>query len=223
MLPIISALILVLAVSLDGFAVGIMYGLRKIRIPIISVTIISFCSGLIIFASMQIGTFLMRFLSVKTAEGIGACILIGIGMWAVARMFSAREHTKEVQEHHSSSSDTLVHKRTIISIELKTLGLVVEILKRPAAADVDRSGNISSGEAALLGIALSFDAFGAGIGAAMIGLSPWLTPILIALASGLFLTAGLKIGYLISKVAWVRSLSIFPGLLLIVIGVFKLM
>lgn len=220
MLPIISALILVLAVSLDGFAVGIMYGLRKIRIPIISVTIISFCSGLIIFASMQIGSFLMRFLSPATAEGIGACILIAIGIWAIARMFTHEDHKENPKK---GQLDHPAGKRTIISIEFKTLGLVVEILKRPASADMDRSGNISSGEAALLGIALSLDAFGAGIGAAMIGLSPWLTPIMIALASGLFLTAGLKIGYLVSKVSWIRSLTLFPGLMLIIIGVFKLL
>jgi putative Mn2+ efflux pump MntP len=45
MLPVISLLILAFAVSLDGFGVGVMYGLRKIRIPLVSIGIISLWSG----------------------------------------------------------------------------------------------------------------------------------------------------------------------------------
>lgn len=223
MLPIVSLLILALAVSLDGFAVGIMYGLRKIRIPLKSIAIISCCSGIIIFASMQVGLVLMRFMSPDTAKIIGACILIAIGIWAVANMMLQRDR-KAPDEAIAKATQYPASpaKRRIITIEIKTLGLVIEILKSPAAADVDRSGNISSSEAALLGIALSLDAFGAGIGAAMIGLSPWTTPVFIAVISGAFVLAGLRLGYLFSEAAWIRNMSILPGLFLILIGIMKL-
>lgn len=224
MLPIVSLLILALAVSLDGFAVGIMYGLRKIRIPLKSIVIISCCSGIIIFASMQVGLVLMRFMSPDTAKIIGACILIFIGIWAIANMMLQRDR-KEPEEATAATTPYPVSpvKRRIVTIEIKTLGLVIEILKSPAAADVDRSGNISSSEAALLGIALSLDAFGAGIGAAMIGLSPWTTPICIAVISGAFVAAGLRLGYLFSEATWLRNMSILPGLFLILIGIMKLL
>ena len=63
MLPVISLLILAFAVSLDGFGVGVMYGLRKIRIPFLSIGIISLWSGAIIFISMQIGVLMSSFMS----------------------------------------------------------------------------------------------------------------------------------------------------------------
>ena len=87
----LSLLVLALAVSLDGFGVGVMYGLKKIRIPLVSVAIISLCSGLVLFVSMQIGAFAARFLSPNVAKGTGAAILIAIGMWAIVQMWRQRK------------------------------------------------------------------------------------------------------------------------------------
>jgi putative sporulation protein YtaF len=87
---------------------------------------------------------------------------------------------------------------------------------------VDRSGTISAGEAFLLGTALSLDAFGAGIGAALVGFPPILTAVLIAASSGLFLWWGTKVGFWASKWRWVRQLSMLPGIILITMGILKL-
>ncbi|WP_372636321.1 manganese efflux pump, partial [Cohnella sp.] len=47
----VSLLLLALAVSLDGFGVGVTYGLRGIRVPWVSIAIIAACSGLMLFIS----------------------------------------------------------------------------------------------------------------------------------------------------------------------------
>ena len=54
----VSLLALALAVSLDGFGVGVTYGLRGIRIPLASIAIIAVCSGAVIWLSMLAGGFL---------------------------------------------------------------------------------------------------------------------------------------------------------------------
>jgi putative sporulation protein YtaF len=113
--------------------------------------------------------------------------------------------------------------KQLISIELRRLGLVIQILRTPSVADMDRSGNISSSEALLLGIALSLDAFGAGIGAALIGLTPVLTASAIAAASGTFLGIGLRVGFLYAEINWIRKLSLLPGCVLIIMGIMKLL
>lgn len=216
MLPVLAIGILALAVSLDSFGVGVLYGIRKIRIPFISILIISFCSGIVIYASMNIGVLLLQVLSPSAAHMIGALILIGIGIWAIIQMKMQKkdEPSKEIPQ--------LTKEKRVLHLELKKLGLVIDILKTPSKADVDRSGNISAVEATFLGIALSLDAFGAGIGAALIGFSPLFTSITIAVACGLFITLGLKTGYLFSGMRWIRSVSILPGCILIVMGIFKL-
>jgi putative sporulation protein YtaF len=226
MFPMISLLILAFAVSLDGFGVGVMYGLRKIRIPFLSIGIISLWSGIIIFSSMQIGVWLTSFLQPAAAKRIGAVILIGIGIWALIQMVQQKHQdpeSKATQPANSAASDVLQKAKNIVYIELKWFGLVIQILRTPSIADVDKSGYISASEATLLGLALSLDAFGAGIGAALIGFTPVLTASVIALASGTFIAVGLRIGLRFAERLWMRKLSILPGCVLILMGIMKLM
>jgi putative sporulation protein YtaF len=222
MLPVVSLLVLAFAVSLDGFGVGVLYGLRKIRLPLSSIAIISGLSGTVILVAMQIGVWLSAFFPPSLAKQVGAVILIGIGCWAVLNVLRQKdEHGPEADD--TAPSSFISAPTTVMSIELKRLGLMIQILRTPSKADVDRSGTISASEAALLGLALSLDAFGAGIGAALIGFQPFLTAAVIAVSSGLFLTTGLRVGYQFAGFVWMRRLSILPGFILVLMGILKLM
>jgi putative sporulation protein YtaF len=90
------------------------------------------------------------------------------------------------------------------------------------SADIDKSGTITGVEAFLLGVALSLDAFGAGIGAALLGYSPVIMSILVACMSSLFVFVGIKSGNIFSKFAWMDKFSCLPGIILIIIGIWKL-
>ncbi|NIK66934.1 sporulation membrane protein YtaF [Paenibacillus sp. BK720] len=227
-----SLLVLAFAVSVDGFGVGVTYGLRRIRIPLLSVIIIACCSGLVIFLSMIVGSWITGYLSPFVAKLIGAVVLVCIGTWALlqlrrsGREAGAGEGQAEDDSNHSAADTEQIdrtHPVLVVIVELKRLGLVIQILRTPQAADVDKSGTISATEALMLGVALSFDAFGAGIGAAMIGLSPLLTPIMIAAASALFLLGGMRFGFRFSNWKGMQAISVLPGILLIIIGILKLL
>lgn len=113
--------------------------------------------------------------------------------------------------------------RTVLIVDFKRIGLVIQILRTPQAADVDRSGSISSTEAIWLGTALSLDSFGAGLGAALLGFTPWLTAGSIAVASALFLLCGLRAGRKLAGKPIMRHLGILPGIILIAMGIARLM
>ncbi|MFD2671693.1 MntP/YtaF family protein [Marinicrinis sediminis] len=249
----ISIGILALAVSLDGFSAGMMYGLRKIRIPVLSVIIICLFSGLVIYLSMLAGTWLLQWISPAAAKAFGGVILIGIGCYAIAQLFWQREDAqwpdgsadsagRDQSERNSgmneesgkklerggspvvtTSSVTPLSPLPLLHIEIKKLGIVIDILKTPSAADIDRSGRISASEAAWLGVALSLDALGAGIGAALIGLTPWVTSLCIAVASGMFVSLGLRLGSWCAGWAWMKKMSLLPGCILILLGIMKLL
>ncbi|NQX68262.1 manganese efflux pump [Paenibacillus alba] len=245
MLPVLSLLILAFAVSLDGFGVGVMYGLRKIRIPFLSIGIISLWSGIIIYSSMQIGVLMSSFMSPMVAQRIGALILIGIGVWALVQMrqqksseqrdagktldqasVSGIQASQDINSPEASDLiplDTLQRTKEILNIELKRFGLVIQILRTPSIADVDKSGNISASEATLLGLALSLDAFGAGIGAALIGFVPLMTASVISISSGSFIALGLRVGFRYAEMNWMKKLSILPGCVLILMGLLKML
>lgn len=214
MVPDLSLLILALAVSLDGFAAGTTYGLRKIKIPLRSILIIAACSGVMILLSMGLGEWINNFMTPALAHRIGPAILIAVGCWTVFHLMVQKR-----EENHADSREA----RQILLFEIKTLGLMVQILKTPTVADVDGSGTISPLEAGLLGAALSFDAFGAGVGAALVGFSPVWTALLIAGMSSLFLRAGMRFGFQFSDARWVKRLSFVPGVILILIGIVKIL
>jgi len=213
---ILYLVILSLAVSLDSFGVGITYGLKRIKIPITSTIIISLASAVMILLSMQIGVWISLVLSPGFAKWIGAGILIAVGIWAIAQVLLNKYDDQEQKNIEVKNTG-----ERIISIEIKKLGLVIQILRKPMKADIDRSGIISSAEAVLLGIALSLDAFGAGLGAALIGFQPMMTAITIAGMSGLFILFGLRVGFIFSEVKFLKKFTILPGLILILIGIIK--
>nr|WP_125665732.1 sporulation membrane protein YtaF [Paenibacillus baekrokdamisoli] len=225
-----SLILLAFAVSLDGFGVGVTYGMRRIRIPILSVVIIALCSGIVVWVSMQIGAVLSGYMSPMFAKGIGAVLLMLIGCWALYQYWR-RSHLRDsdsvpVEEEQIQRQEATLDTEeasTVLILELKRLGLVIQILRTPQMADVDRSGIISASEALLLGIALSLDSFGAGLGAAMIGFSPILTAVVLSTTSGLFLLAGMKLGFKFAAWQGMRALSILPGILLFVMGLVKLL
>ncbi|WP_010272017.1 MntP/YtaF family protein [Paenibacillus senegalensis] len=242
----LSLLLVAFAVSLDGFGVGVTYGLRQLKIPVRSILVIALCSAATVLLSMQLGAWLARFLATSWAEAIGAFILIGIGIFSIWQVRRSHEDSREnespqagqkqgvlnpvpARDAHTVATDptasadqTKSANQSVLRIEMKRLGLVIQILKSPSAADVDKSGVISAGEAAMLGLALSLDSFGAGIGAAMLGFNPWLTAAAVSLFGALFLAAGLHLGFRLSGIRLMHKLNWVPGLLLMVIGIYKL-
>ena len=195
--------LLAFAVSLDSFGVGLTYGLRKIRIPLRSIFIIACCSAAMIFLATGVAHSIMWFMSPRLAEGLGGFILIALGTWALYQC-----------------SATKVKKRSR-TLDLKRFGLVTQILRKPATADMDRSGIISATEALILGVALSLDAFGAGMGAALMGYPPWLSAVLMGTMSSLFVYLGMKFGSMFSSARWINQFSYWPGIILITFGLCK--
>ncbi|MBU9714180.1 sporulation membrane protein YtaF [Evansella tamaricis] len=212
MVEMFSLLLLAFAVSMDSFGVGLTYGLRKMKLPFLSLLFIACCSAISILLAMTIGELLLNYLSPELAESIGGIILIGIGLWAIYQIYRPAKNDRKTKKE----------RETIVNLELKKLGIVIKVLRKPMVADLDNSGTITGREAFLLGFALSLDAFGAGIGAALIGFPAWLMAVSVGLMCAIFLSFGMKSGYLFSDVKWVKSFSFIPGLLLILIGVWNL-
>ncbi|KIY22152.1 sporulation membrane protein YtaF [Mesobacillus subterraneus] len=210
MAQIISLLLLAFAVSIDSFSVGLTYGLRKMKFPVKSIAVIALCSAAVLMVAMLIGHFLESFFSPELAEMLGGMVLIVLGGWVLFQFF--REDQSELD----------CHEKIILNFEIKSLGIVINILRKPMSADFDQSGTINGMEAVMLGLALSLDAFGAGIGAALLGFSPGYLALTVAFMSSLFVYAGMRMGSYFSESSWLQKFSFVPGILLIVIGLLKL-
>lgn len=198
---------LVIAVSLDGFGVGVTYGMRKIRVPLLALLIIMLCSGIIVLLAMTTGNVLRSFISPDSAQVLGGIILILLGSFSLYNIIRPK------QESSASMENSKGNKQNIFTT----------ILTTPDKADLDKSGIISPNEAVLLGAALALDAFGAGIGASMLGYSPVITAVLIAFMSGLFVFLGIQTGMLLAKNKYMQRLTYVPPILLIALGMFNIL
>lgn len=211
-MKVISLLAFACTVSLDGLSAGMTYGIRRMCVPIRSILIIMVCSGTALFLSMQIGRGLSSFISPGIAQAAGGLLIVLIGIRSVYQMYRQQTEIAKQEDGSTHNSDDATQT---------PVGLMSEILRQPAKADVNHSGTITGIEAILLGLALSLDAFGAGIGAALIGYTPWLTALFMVISNGIFLIAGLRLGAMCRDIRWLSRANYLPGMLLILYGLIK--
>lgn len=190
-----TPLLLAVALSLDGLGAGIAYGLKRIRVPSLALVVVAGTSAALFFLTQAGAVVVVEALAPVWGRILGALILVGIGLWNL---------WGEVWR-------------------LGSLAVVVRILAEPTAADLDRSGQLSLGEAVLLGLALALDAAAAGVGAGLSGLGrPWL-PGLVGVVTLLFIAAGLYLGRAWAN--WEKATPVLgrlPGCLLIALGLYRL-
>ncbi|MGI6035077.1 MAG: sporulation membrane protein YtaF [Limnochordia bacterium] len=213
-MEVFSAMLFAAALSMDGFGAGVAYGLRKIRVPLLSLIIVSVASGVSIWAAMAAGNLIAQY--IPYARQVGAGLLIIAGIWLMITNRSQREHVPNLQGQ--------TELEWVMALHLRPFGLIIHIMREPVRADMDCSGVLSCKEAFLLGIALALDAMAAGLGIAMSGFSTWLIVPLVVLAKFGFVTLGLLLGD-----AWSLSLrhrpvlGMLPGLILAGLGAFRLL
>lgn len=213
MVHLFSLLLLAFALSLDSFSVGFTYGLRQMVMPFKSMLIIAGCSAVSMILAVSIGHGLEKILSPAITKSLGGIILIALGAGVLYQFFRPdKEKNKDNQER----------EKTIVNFEIRSLGLVINILKKPMSADFDNSGTITGIEALMLGFALSLDSFGAGIGAALLGYSPYYLAFTVAIMSSLFVQMGIKCGSFFHRIEWIQKFTFIPGILLMLIGISKL-
>lgn len=208
-----TVVLFALALNMDAFATGVAYGMRRIKLPLTSLLIISSLSILAITLSMLAGNVLAGFLPEAFAHRLGGIILLVIGGWFVWQSL-VKNNTPVL----SDADET----KTLLRIRIYSLGLVIHVLREPHRADLDRSGEISTHEAFLLGAALAMDSFGAGFAVCLLGFNLLLTAALVGIGHIVLTYLGLLVGCGFSATWLGKQFSVLPGCILILLGLAKL-
>ncbi len=207
----LGILLFALAVSADGFLVGVAYGVKKIRIPLGSLAVIAMASAVAVSVSMVFGKALATVFAGDTASRIGAVLLIVIGIYY---LFGACRETIENLDNDG--------EQPLLSLNIKSMGIIIQILKKPSSADFDSSGDISIRESFFLGMALAMDALGAGVGIAMAGYSILLTAISVGMLKFILVNSGFFLGSRLNGKSLQNVSALLPALIFIAIGIFEL-
>ncbi|HZK52990.1 MAG TPA: manganese efflux pump [Desulfosporosinus sp.] len=216
-----AAMLMAVALSLDGFGVGLAYGLRRILIPISSLIAIALCTVFAMGISMLFGSWVTSWLSFIPARSLGATIILALGVVQLSRaIWNGRGETFPQAVPAMAVVLPKPVLEPVFRFQLSLFGFVIQVLKTPDIADVDGSGGISLRESLLLGSALAMDAFASGIGAAMAGMTLSVIGI-VALTQVMMLRLGQQMAGKIPE-KWIAKAEYLPGIVLILVGLGKL-
>lgn len=214
-MAILRLVALVLALSLDSLVVGVAYGLRGIRVPLRPLLTLGLVSFAGLAASMLVGVGAGTLISPLVARLIGGLLLIGIGAYTLLKAWLDATAGR-------ANADKAPR---VAVVRLRSLGLIIQILRDPAAADTDASGDLTVTEALTLGVALSIDALavGAGIGIVSQSWLTWLLPPAAGLGTAGLLAAGHAAGRRGVALQANSRLGYLPGFILIALGLSQLL
>lgn len=205
-------LLLGFAVSIDGFVAGLAYGLKNIRLPFASLSIVGVVACICTAIAMVLAYLVGQFVNTDLAIFIGASLLIMLGLWSLFQQYL----TKDVASYEVTGEVT-ARKLTF------SLGrLVISIMAKPETADVDKLGIISSLEAVFLGVAVGADAMVGTFAAALIGPLPLYTPAAIGIIHMLCISSGFYSSRKLISERIKKQFPYLPGTLLILLGILRL-
>ncbi|MFD0871430.1 putative sporulation protein YtaF [Chlamydia abortus] len=156
--------------SIDNLGVGLSYGIRNIRISLLSNLLIAVICFLFSVCGIYFGLWISQILPGILPVVLGSFILVVIGirimLLAVPRKNQSSKHKAEAKDHAAA-------------VPSQSIGLV---------------------ESIVLGVALSANALTNGVGAGLLGFSPILISILAAVGSFVTVWAGVAFGVKLTHV-----------------------
>lgn len=200
------------ALGMDALASGAAYGFKGIHMPAASLGMVGAVTALCTAVAMAATYALGGLLDVHVATAVGASVLVLLGIYRLLLDFL----TKDTALHNAGRH---VHAR---QLKLSVGELVIRIMAKPEAADVDQSKHIGLAEAAFLGLALGVDNMVAASAGSMGGLLPLYTPLAMGLVQVAFIALGVYgCEWLIDHRVRFR-LPYLSGIVLVVLGLARL-
>lgn len=204
----LSTLLLVIAISIDAFAVSITYGIRKIKIPLISAIIISLTGTGFLLISLFLAKVFSSFLQEGTCTALSVILLMIIGL---TDLFQSTIKTY-LRKHKGQAN---------VSFSAFNISFGIEIFLDETKADRDNSKTLSAKEAVMLAVALSIDSLATGFSAGLSVTNIPLQIIFCFIAGIVFCLTGGLIGEKIQAKSRI-DLSWLSGVILIILAISKI-
>jgi len=201
-------ILLAVGVSIDALATGTAYGLKNIRVPLLSLMVIGAITVLFTVGAMISAQSFLGIINSSLVAVLGAVLLLTLGFWNIITEYLARVTNKS-----NIQSEKLTHSLG---------GMIVDVMAQPEMADSDQSNSINCIEAIFLGIALGLDNMIATFAASMLGNLPTYTPLIMAGVQTMLITLGIQVATCCIPHNVKNGLPYIPGVVLIIIGLTRL-
>jgi len=212
----LNSMLLILAIgiasNLDNAGVGIAYGVKKTRIPLIANSIIALMGFSLALVGGLFGNWISLWLTPFTCQLISMIVLVSIGVYVLGQQYLTIKQPEVVYVFNQQ-------RLTDETMEQPSDNYLLRVLRNPEDADLDNSKSIGLSESVILGIALSINnlagGFSAGITQLNILATASVSGLFSFLCTGLCAVFGLKFaaGRLGEKATTIS------GILLILVGI----
>lgn len=202
MTQILSATLFSLSANLDNFVIGSAYGVKKIKINLLTLLTVSIVSTFFTFLSMSFGFIIIKFIPKNITNLIGALTIITLGLY-----FSI------------ASIKQLIKPQRKKELALKDLDNMLDYAKR---SDKNCSGDICFKESMYIALALSINNIATGIAAYLAGVDVYLALVLIFTFSMINLSLGYFLGNKYLGKILGKLAPLIAGILLIIFGILEI-
>lgn len=203
-------ILLAISISIDTFGLGVTYGMKKIRVPLRSLLLINMISVIFLSVAFALGSLLLNFISVFQAKLLSSVLILLLGfVFFIQAYLDCRYPPQE-------------GKRMIKIISIKTLGIVINIIRDPVSGDRDHSGVIETKEAIYIGMALAMDAFTIGLAVSIVKIHMITFIAAIFLINILFFKSGELLGKKVGHLTREHILKYISATILIFLGLLRL-
>lgn len=110
----ITIILIGIAANLDNLGIGLAYGIKRTKIPILSNLTIAVMSMIVTFIAVKAGSTILEFVSPHLASLLGSLLLCAIGVWTLmSKRFSTNgfldnpEHFDEDKNHIISFRESI--------------------------------------------------------------------------------------------------------------------
>ena len=155
----IYILALALVLSLDAFVCAFAYGSERIKLPALSVCVITVVCAVVLALAGWIGIWAMAFLPQWLEPALSFAILFALGLVRLLDSFVKRAIKRRADFNKQ------------LNFRAFNIRFILRLYADPAQADADSSKAISPSEAMALALALSLDSVAIGISAAFAGIN----------------------------------------------------
>jgi len=205
-----QAAVLASALSLDALVSGFAYGSNKIKIPFVSVAVISFICSAVLGISLLAGSSVRGYISQSLSVVICFGVLFVLG---VVKLLDSI--TKSIIRKHRNIKRQL-------RFSLFNFRFILNLYANPEDADADKSKVLSPAEAASIAVAVSLDGAAVGFGAAMGDISGSMVFVFSLITTALAIMLGCFAGNRIAKKSSI-NLSWLAGSVLIALAFCKIL
>lgn len=192
----ISVFLFALSANIDNFIVGTAYGLKKVNFNFRETSIISSIILLGTIIAMTFGKILLEFIPMDLAGSLGGSMIICMGVYYL--IIFCKNKNKEldnIEENKGNKSEKIIDENCKVKIQKRQYK-----------------------ESVILGLVLSINNAGLGIGASITGLNIVATSIVSFVFSFMFIYLGNKLGNSWGANIIGKYAELVSGLIIILLG-----